>query len=55
LTLDPANLKLRRELAFLFLAMNRPDQAEEHLRVVNAADPKDRLTAQCHLNKHSGA
>ncbi|HEY3738822.1 MAG TPA: tetratricopeptide repeat protein [Bryobacteraceae bacterium] len=45
LTLDPANLKLRRELAFLFLAMKQPDRAEEQLSTINAADPKDRLTA----------
>ena len=45
LALDPGNLKLRRELAFLFLAMNQPDNAEPHLRVINEADPKDRLTA----------
>ena len=45
LALDPANLKLRRELAFLFLAMNMPEQAEPHLRTINDADPKDRLAA----------
>jgi tetratricopeptide (TPR) repeat protein len=45
LELDPKNLKLRRELAFLFLAMNQPDDAEAHLRIVNEADPKDRLAA----------
>jgi len=45
LILDPANVKLRRELAFLFLAMNQPDNAEPQLRIVNKADPKDRLAA----------
>ena len=45
LALDPANLKLRRELAFLFLAMNHPENAMPHLQAIHEADPKDRLTA----------
>ena len=45
LSLDPDNLKLRRELAFLFLAMHKPEKAEPHLRLINEADPKDRLSA----------
>ena len=45
LALDPGNLKLRRDLAFLFLAMNQPDSAEPHLRLINETDPKDRLAA----------
>ena len=45
LALDPKNLKLRRELAFLFLAMKMPEKAEPHLKVINESDPKDRLTA----------
>ena len=45
LAMDPSNLKLRRELAFLFLAMNMPEKAEPHLKIINKADPKDRLSA----------
>ena len=44
LTLDPSNLKLRRELAFLFLAMKVPEKAEPHLKLIHDSDPKDRLT-----------
>jgi tetratricopeptide (TPR) repeat protein len=43
LALDPSNAKLRRELAFLLLAMNRVDEAAGHLERVVEADPKDRL------------
>lgn len=45
LALDPGNLKLRRELAFLFLAMSQPENAEPHLKLINESNPKDRLTA----------
>jgi tetratricopeptide (TPR) repeat protein len=47
LELDPDNLELRRELAYLLLAIERPGEAEAEFRVVVQRTPDDRLsTAQ---------
>lgn len=45
LQLDAANARLRRELAFLLLAMQQPERAEKELEAAHTADPKDRLVA----------
>ncbi|MGC2656724.1 MAG: tetratricopeptide repeat protein [Bryobacteraceae bacterium] len=39
--LDPKNVALRRELAYLYLAMNRQPEAIEQFRQIAAIDPKD--------------
>lgn len=47
LELDPANLPLRRELAYLLLEMKRSQDAERHFHRIVEADPADLLsTAQ---------
>lgn len=46
LKLDPANTILRRELAFLYLAMHDDRAAAEQLEQVLAIDPHDRLARQ---------
>jgi tetratricopeptide (TPR) repeat protein len=47
LELDPANLPLRRELAYLLLEMKRTQDAERHFRKIVETDPGDLLsTAQ---------
>jgi Tfp pilus assembly protein PilF len=47
LELDPANVELRRELAYLHLEMKRRDQAEQEFEAVVAGAPEDLLsTAQ---------
>jgi tetratricopeptide (TPR) repeat protein len=43
LKLDPENVSLRRELAFLYLAMHDDRKAIEQFEQVLAIDPKDRL------------
>ena len=45
--LDPRNIALRRELAYLYLAMNRRPEAIEQFQQIIALDPKDpQATAQ---------
>jgi Tfp pilus assembly protein PilF len=47
LKLDPKNLDLRRELAYLFLEMGKKPEAEEQFRVIHETAPTDLLsTAQ---------
>ena len=43
LKLDPENIALRRELAFLYLAMHDQDKAVEQFKQVLAIDPNDQL------------
>jgi tetratricopeptide (TPR) repeat protein len=45
LQLDPKNLDLRRELAYLFLRMNRQDEAEKEFRQLTALSESDYLSA----------
>ncbi|MGA3017982.1 MAG: tetratricopeptide repeat protein [Bryobacteraceae bacterium] len=45
LQLDPANIELRRELAYLLLRMERPTEAEEQFRAITEAAPDDMLAA----------
>jgi Tfp pilus assembly protein PilF len=45
LRLDPKNAELRRELAYLFLRMDRQSEAEEQFRIVTQAAPEDLLSA----------
>jgi Flp pilus assembly protein TadD len=42
LALDPTNVELRRELAYLHLAMNKPDLAQRELETLLQYAPKDR-------------
>ena len=44
LKLDPQNTALRRELAYLYLAMHQKAEAIEQFKQVLAIDPKDRLS-----------
>ncbi len=46
LKLDPQNIALRRELAFLYLAMHKQEEAVEQFEYVLSADPKDRLSRE---------
>jgi Tfp pilus assembly protein PilF len=45
LQLDPANVELRRELAYLLLRMERQTEAEEQFRAITEAAPDDMLAA----------
>jgi tetratricopeptide (TPR) repeat protein len=45
LELDPANSGLRRELAFLWLAQKRPEEALRELKILVEQDPQDLLAA----------
>lgn len=45
LALDPGNVPLRRELAFLLLELERRTEAERHLRTIVDADSSDLLAA----------
>jgi tetratricopeptide (TPR) repeat protein len=45
LQLDPGNFELRREYAYLLLAMGKEDVAESEFLALHNADPKDLLTA----------
>lgn len=45
LRLDPGNTEMRRELAYLFLRMNRQSDAEVEFRIVTEAAPEDLLSA----------
>jgi tetratricopeptide (TPR) repeat protein len=45
LKLDPANIELRRELAYLLLGMERQPEAEREFQVIADADPTDMLAA----------
>jgi len=44
LTLEPANVELRRELAFLWLAVNKPAEAEMEFQQLLRYAPEDLLT-----------
>ncbi|MGH9582478.1 MAG: tetratricopeptide repeat protein [Bryobacteraceae bacterium] len=46
LNLDPANIALRRDLAFLYLAMNQKPAAVGQFQQVLAIDPNDRLSRE---------
>jgi tetratricopeptide (TPR) repeat protein len=43
LKIDPRNVALRRELAFLYLAMHKEPEAIEQFEAVLAIDPKDQI------------
>lgn len=45
LSLDPSNVDLRREYAFLLLEMDKTDQAERQLKIVHETAPDDLLSA----------
>ncbi|HWQ56135.1 MAG TPA: tetratricopeptide repeat protein [Bryobacteraceae bacterium] len=45
LALDPANIELRRELAYLLLRMERQPEAEEEFRIVTGLNERDVLSA----------
>ena len=45
LELDPANTRLRRELAYLLLEMGRREEAEAEFEVIVEAAPEDHLSA----------
>jgi Tfp pilus assembly protein PilF len=45
LQLDPANVELRRELAYLLLGMERQTEAEQEFRAITEAAPDDLLAA----------
>lgn len=45
LEVDPANVELRRELAYLLLEMNQSKDAEEEFATVHRLAPEDRLAA----------
>ena len=43
--LDPANVELRREMAYLLLRMNHKDEAEREFKVITERAPDDLLSA----------
>lgn len=45
LDLDPKNIELRRELAFLLLAMDRQPEAEREFRLITEQAPEDLLSS----------
>jgi Flp pilus assembly protein TadD len=45
LLLDPNNFELRREYAYLLLAMGKEDEAEREFRALHNTEPSDLLTA----------
>ncbi len=45
LQIDPNNFELRREFAYLLLAMGRQDDAERQFETLHQADPSDLLTS----------
>ena len=45
LELDPGNIDLRREFAYLLLRMKREQEAEEQFRIIVAEAPADLLSA----------
>ena len=45
LELDPSNFELRREYAYLLLAMGKQDEAEHQFEALHQADPNDLLTS----------
>jgi Tfp pilus assembly protein PilF len=45
LELDPKNLELRREYAYLLLQMTKPEEAEEQFLILHQAAPDDLLTS----------
>lgn len=46
ISLDPRNVALRRELAFLYLAMHQESEAMEQFKQVLEIDPKDQLSRE---------
>ena len=51
LALDPANVELRRELAYLLLRMNRQAEAEDEFRIITASDD----AATCFRRRNSAS
>jgi Tfp pilus assembly protein PilF len=45
LDLDPVNVELRRELAYLLLRMNKKDEAEREFKIITDRAPDDLLSA----------
>ncbi len=45
LEIDPSNFELRREYAYLLLAMGKQDEAERQFQTLHQADPSDLLTS----------
>jgi Flp pilus assembly protein TadD len=45
LEIDPTNFELRREYAYLLLAIGKKDEAERQFQTLHQADPSDLLTA----------
>jgi Tfp pilus assembly protein PilF len=45
LQIDPNNFELRREYAYLLLAMGKQDDAERQFEILHQADPSDLLTS----------
>jgi Tfp pilus assembly protein PilF len=45
LQIDPNNFELRREYAYLLLAMGKQDEAERQFQILHQADPSDLLTS----------
>ncbi|MBV9269083.1 MAG: tetratricopeptide repeat protein, partial [Acidobacteriaceae bacterium] len=53
IAVDPQNVALRRELAYLYLAMSKQSEAVEQFEKILAIDPNDRLSQnQLELLKH---
>ena len=59
LQLDPKNFELRREFAYLLLAMGKKDEAEQQFQILNQMAPEDLLSAAqlgfLRLNRHDYA
>jgi len=59
LEIDPNNFELRREYAYLLLAMGKQDEAERQFETLHQADPSDLLTSAqlgfLHLNREDQA
>ena len=45
LDLDPANVEIHRELAYLLLRMNKKEEAEHEFRIITEKTPEDLLSA----------
>ena len=59
LALDPSNVDLRREYAYLLLAMGKKEQAQQQFEILHQASPHDLLTSAqlgfLHLNRQDYA
>lgn len=59
LEMDPHNVELRREYAYLLLAMGKKDEAERQFQTLHEASPSDLLTSAqlgfLHLNRQDSA